>query len=95
MNYWKKQTALVMMLTLSALSICCATYPKKEKSETKLINVYIPTFPEPVDSEGVYIAVLDEEAESVTIPYWYWMKIVQYALKVESAANIIEEYNKQ
>lgn len=95
MNYWKRQTALVILLTLTALLICCTTYPKKEKSEIKQINVYIPSFPEPVDSEGNYIAVLDEEAESVTIPYWYWMRIVQYALKVESAANIIEEYNTQ
>lgn len=75
--------------------ICCASYPKKDNAETKQINVYIPSFPSPVDNDGNYIAVLDEDAESVVIPYWYWMRIVKYALQVEAAADVIEAYNSQ
>ena len=36
------------------------------------------TPPDPYDAEGNLVWVYDAEKDTVTVPYWYWEKIVDY-----------------
>ena len=40
----------------------------------------VPHFtpPDPYDAEGNLVWVYDAEKDTVTVPYWYWEKIVDY-----------------
>jgi hypothetical protein len=44
-----------------------------------------PAFPNPTNRDGSRIPVLRDKA--VTVPFWYWQKIVDYALEVEKACK--------
>lgn len=69
----------------------CKTSPKKDKNATK-IDVYIPSFPEPIDKNGDFIVKTNENFTEITIPFWYWLQITQYAIDVENAAQILQNY---
>lgn len=55
------------------LLISCQSCPEKIKSEV------IP-FPDPIDSTGRSVVIYEEETDTVSMPYWYWFKIVDYAI---------------
>lgn len=40
----------------------------------------LPPFPEPKDENGNIIIFYDEENDTVTMPLWYWKKIVRFAV---------------
>lgn len=46
-------------------------------------NRKIPDFPPPVDIEGNVIVSFDESTHTVTMPFWYWIKITEYAVEVQ------------
>jgi len=42
-----------------------------------------PQFPEPYDTEGNLIVTYDVNTDKVSVPLWYWKKIVRYAVDVQ------------
>ena len=73
---WKRAIALTI-LTLALTS--CLTL-RNERAE-------LPPFPEPKDENGNYVVVYDEETGTVTMPLWYWKKIVRFAIDVKGVEN--------
>lgn len=72
----KKALKLVIVaLTLTLLLTSCQTL-KKQKSEA-------PEFPQPYDTEGNLIVTYDVTTDKVSMPLWYWKKIVRYAVDVQ------------
>ena len=72
----KKALKLVIVaLTLALLLTSCQTL-KKQKSEA-------PEFPQPYDTEGNLIVAYDVTTDKVSMPLWYWKKIVRYAVDVQ------------
>lgn len=72
----KKALKLVIVaLTLTLLLTSCQTL-KKQKSEA-------PEFPQLYDTEGNLIVTYDVTTDKVSIPLWYWKKIVRYAVDVQ------------
>lgn len=49
-----------------------------KKSETE--TVITIDFPEPYDSDGNLIVIYNDADDTVTMPLWYWKKIVTYAV---------------
>lgn len=72
----KKALKLVIVaLTLTLQLTSCQTL-KKQKSE-------VPEFPQPYDTEGNLIVTYDVTTDKVSMPLWYWKKIVRYAVDVQ------------
>lgn len=72
----KKALKLVIVaLTLTLLLTSCQTL-KNQKSEA-------PEFPQPYDTEGNLIVTYDVTTDKVSMPLWYWKKIVRYAVDVQ------------
>lgn len=72
----KKALKLVIVaLTLTLLLTSCQTL-KKQKSEA-------PEFPQPYDTEGNLIVTYDVTTDKVSMPLWYWKKIVRYTVDVQ------------
>lgn len=72
----KKALKLVIVaLTLTLLLTSCQTL-KKQKSEAS-------EFPQPYDTEGNLIVTYDVTTDKVSMPLWYWKKIVRYAVDVQ------------
>lgn len=65
----------IVALTLTLLLTSCQTL-KKQKSEA-------PEFPQPYDTEGNLIVTYDVTTDKVSMPLWYWKKIVRYAVDVQ------------
>ena len=65
----------IVALTLTLLLTSCQTL-KKQKSEA-------PEFPQPYDTEGNLIVTYDVTTDIVSMPLWYWKKIVRYAVDVQ------------
>ena len=66
----------------------CTSNQKRENGEI-ITKLYIPSFPDPVASDGSYIVEPNEDYTAVTLPYWYWIQICQYALDVENVAQSV------
>ena len=62
--------ALILTLQLTS----CQS--SKVKSEA-------PQFSEPYDTEGNLIVTYDVNTDKVSMPLWYWKKIVRYAVDVQ------------
>lgn len=64
-----------MLLTLTTLLMSCRTLPKETNNT--------PDFPEPYDVNGELVVELNVQERTVTMPIWYWKKIVEYAVEVQ------------
>lgn len=64
--------ALILMLQLPS----CQSLKVNPKSEA-------PQFPELYDTEGNLIITYDVTTNKVSMPLWYWKKIVRYAVDVQ------------
>jgi NADH:ubiquinone oxidoreductase subunit 4 (subunit M) len=64
----------IVALTLTLQLTSCQS--SKIKSEA-------PQFPEPYDTEGNLIVTYDVNTDKVSMPLWYWKKIVRYAVDVQ------------
>lgn len=45
-----------------------------------------PDFPSPY-KDGILIVAFDEQTETVSMPLWYWKKIVEYAVDVQGVKS--------
>ena len=64
--------ALILTLQLTS----CQSSKVNPKSEA-------PQFPEPYDTEGNLIVTYDVNTDKVSMPLWYWKKIVRYVVDVQ------------
>jgi hypothetical protein len=51
-----------------------------------------PAFPSPTNQDGSRIPVLKDNA--VTLPFWYWQKLVDYALDVEKVCKQYQDWQR-
>ena len=61
-----------MLLILITALMSCRTL----KNETSVVG----EFPEPYDINGVLIVIYDDDTGLVSMPLWYWKKIVRFAV---------------
>lgn len=97
-----RKNAIVFLL-LSALLFSCQT----TKIEPVAIpDIDSPEFPVDVDDPSVVVSLEKEtvcidytaEWKQVELPLWFWLKLVEYSIEVDSAINqyqaVIENINK-
>ena len=51
-------------------------------------NVPYVVVPDPIQKDGTSAVILDEETETVSMPMWYWRKIVNYIIDTQAALKI-------
>ena len=51
-------------------------------------NVPYVVVPDPIQKDGTSAVILDEETETVSMPMWYWRKIVNYFIDTQTALKI-------
>lgn len=61
----------MLLILITALTSC-----RTLKNEISVIG----EFPEPYDTEGVLVVTYDDETGLVSMPLWYWKKIVRFAV---------------
>lgn len=44
--------------------------------------------PDPYDADGSPVWTYDAEADTVTIPWWYWKKVFDYIVDTQAAQEI-------
>lgn len=72
----KKALRLAIAALILTLQLTSCQSSKKQKSE-------VPEFPQPYDTEGNLIVTYDVTTDKVSMPLWYWKKIVRYAVDVQ------------
>lgn len=58
-------------MTLALTS--CTTCQKKESDTSAGV-------PDPIGPDGVSVVVYDQETDQVSMPLWYWKKLVRYII---------------
>ena len=85
MNLKKKLMVAIITIIFPILLICCATIQKNE-TEYKFPDIEEV---ERIDDgknitvknkDGETVFYYDAEKDTVTVPYWYWIKIINYAI---------------
>lgn len=69
-----KLAIAALILTLQLMS--CQSLKANKTSEAS-------QFPEPYDTEGNLIVTYDVTTDKVSMPLWYWKKIVRYTVDVQ------------
>lgn len=75
---------IAMTLTLW-LTSCTSTRPSD-------MPHFMP--PDPYDAEGKLVWQYDAEKDAVTVPYWYWEKIIDYFIDTQEALKAQGEKEK-
>jgi hypothetical protein len=44
--------------------------------------------PDPIQKDGTSAVILDAETDTVSMPMWYWRKIVNYIIDTQAALKI-------
>ena len=47
----------------------------------------IPEFPQPYNDKGVLVVEYISDIDKVTMPLWYWKKIVRFAIDVKGVSE--------
>ena len=61
----------------------CVSVPKTESKGIQLKT----EFPDPIDENGNYIVTLDTDGY-VKMPLWYWLKITEFAIDVQTNVEL-------
>ena len=77
---WKRATAA---LTLTILFLSCRSLPEAHSAIVR------PTVPNPLVN-GESVVTFDDASECVSMPLWYWKKIVRYIAGTEAAFDTLE-----
>lgn len=83
----KKKTISVLAAIpaiLTAALMSCKTLPEEKKEAIQIEAV----FPSPYDENGSQIVTL--EGDTVKMPLWYWLKITEFAVDVETNLKLQE-----
>lgn len=86
----KRKTKFILILIV--LSTILLTFCKStQKNSTEINPPQIEThFPNPYDENGSAIVSLD--GETVSMPLWYWLKITEYVIDVETNKELRDEF---
>ena len=82
----KKKAFILAILTqilITALTSCKTLRPEEKKT----IQIE-PQFPSPYDENGNQIVILEDDV--VKMPLWYWLKITEFAVDVETNLKLQE-----
>ena len=74
--------AATVALILTLLSASCTSTRKR------IGDVPYVTVPDPIQKDGTSAVILDAETDSVSMPMWYWRKIVNYIIDTQAALKI-------
>ena len=72
----KQKKALRLAIAALILTLQLTSCQSSKVSEA-------PQFPDPYDTEGNLIVTYDVNTDKVSMPLWYWKKIVRYAVDVQ------------
>ena len=82
----KKAFILAILMLISAIALMsCKTLQPEEKKEVIQIEAQ---FPSPYDENGNQIVILENDV--VKMPLWYWLKITEFAVDVETNLKLQE-----
>ena len=107
----KLTAVIVLIILMPVLNSCVSRQKAEKNEIPVIVNpaldtVYFPSFPYPksgtlmpVDKDGkaVYEVQNDDEIEisAVVVPYWYWLLVIDYVTKTESAVTALQEYKNE
>lgn len=78
-----KMTKIIYVVMLILVLPILWTSCKSTQTETKTNPIQIEThFPSPYDENGN--AIVQFDGEQVSMPLWYWLQIVEYAIDTET-----------
>ena len=63
--------------------LTCCTSTQKRRGDVPYVTV-----PDPIQKDGTSAVVLDAETDTVSMPMWYWRKIVNYIIDTQTALKI-------
>lgn len=69
------------MILTPALTCCTST--QKRNGDVPYVVV-----PDPIQKDGTSAVILDAETDTVSMPMWYWRKIVNYIIDTQAALKI-------
>ena len=75
--------AILIQILITALTSC-----KTLRSEEKKTIQIEAQFPSPYDENGNQIVILEDDV--VKMPLWYWLKITEFAVDVETNLKLQE-----
>lgn len=75
--------AILIQILITALTSC-----KTLRSEEKKTIQIEAQFPSPYDENGNQIVILEDDI--VKMPLWYWLKITEFAVDVETNLKLQE-----
>lgn len=75
--------AILIQILITALTSC-----KTLRSEEKKTIQIEAQFPPPYDENGNQIVILEDDV--VKMPLWYWLKITEFAVDVETNLKLQE-----
>lgn len=93
----------IIFLLLSAVLVSCQT---TRIEPVAIPDIDYPAFPVDVDDPAVMVSLNDEtvridytaDLRQVELPLWFWLKLVEYSIEVDSAINqyqiVIKNINK-
>lgn len=82
-----------LIISLQVLTSCVS---KPEKVYIYITpNIPFPKFPDPycvvpLAEDGTVVRDTETEIVDIQLPYWYWMKIVEYKLGVDDVEAALE-----
>lgn len=80
MHKMKKIICMVMTLLVSTIALISC---KSTQINTQTSQIQIEThFPSPYDENGN--AIVQFDGEQVSMPLWYWLQIVEFAIDTET-----------
>ena len=69
-----------ILVLLQALISCTTTQVQQQIKPVQIDS----TFPDPIDENGNSIVTYDSESQTVSMPLWYWLKITEFAIDVNT-----------
>gem|GEM_PF-1858048 len=75
------KAAIIALILTSALTCCTST--QKRSGDVPYVVV-----PDPIQKDGISAVIFDAETETVSMPLWYWRKIVNYIIDTQAALKI-------
>lgn len=89
----RKRRILCAVLTAALLPpalTCCVASRTETPPTVRRIRVS-PVFPSPYDGDGNPVVTLDGTSGTVSMPLWYWLRIVDFAVDVETDRELENE----
>lgn len=75
------------MLTLILTTALTSCQTNKRKTDITPIQLDVK-FPSPYDEQGNIVVTINDD-KTVSMPLWYWLKIVEYQIDVETNIELM------